>query len=704
MKVKTLFQRHRLETGGGATERYRFAAAITPEEILQSAFEVSLLRPIVAADGRDLTRVNLATSAETFPVGGLTSYVDHREDGAGGIIGRRSSREAVGLVHSVRADGDAIRGRYEFLSNGAALDLRAVAEEIVRRRQAGRPVPNIGLSPDAYFAVVDGHLAHVEQWLSVDVVSDPATGAGFEDLVREALANRERQPIVYDLNRQPLAAAPGGMGMMQIPCNYEAGGNRQNMATDPDLRQQLALQATEIRELRLAELRRVTAEESELVRRDVEDWLSERQRLNAALPSVSDAQAYAAVRRERYGQSPVRGNGIAYASSEPDGHLRLVLATADLFGANRERFVRARGLSVPANVGTIPVEPLQGINELYVILTGDKQGEQRFFPERVRLANVTTSTFSYFVQDAVNVLIEDTLDDDALGVNWYESIISRQSTPNILDVNWVRLDSFDTAPTVAEGAAYLELAWDDTEETATYLKKGGYIGITLETFLKDRTRRIVGLAQGIVSSARKAESGLVTSVFTTATGAGPTMTETSRALMNTTDVNYGTTAFAVAEFWVVSDAMAARKAAGDASWNLGRMNRPNRLVVPYTLVQEANEVVNSVLRPQESGGATQSGNIQTTNVIRAVHPDLSIVECPEFTDATNWYAVSHRPPLHPAIVLFTLRGQERPQVFLQDAETAGSMFTNDEIRLKVRHWCVAMPTNNRQFYGEVVAG
>lgn len=686
MKVKTLFQRHRLESGGEATERIRFATALTPEELTQPAFDVSLLRRVVAPDGRDLTRVDLTASLGTFPAGGVNSFRDHREDGSGGIIGRRSVNELVGLVSAPRVQGEELRARYEFLPGGPAEHLRLVAEEVIRRRAAGRPTPNFGLSPDAMFAVQDGNLSHVAQWFSVDVVFDPATGAGFEELVREALQNQPQRPQVFDLAREPLARPPG-------------------LPPEPDLRQALANQQAQLDEIHLANLRVSVAGEAEVIQRDVEDWLSERQRLHVALPTPAETQAYAATRRERYGHSPVRHNGIVTASDAPDGMLRLHLAAADLFGIGREAFLRERNLPVPASVNALQVERLRfGLPELYVTLTGDDQGIGKFFPQRIRLANVTTTTFALFIQDALIVTIEDVLDDEALGLDWFEPIVYRQEADTIDDLNWVRLNAFDEAPTVAEGAAFTELAWDDVEETATFTKKGGYIGITLETLLKNRGSRIRQLAGGIASAARKAESNLVTSTFTTAAGAGPTMTETTRALMNTTDGNYGTTAFAVGEFWVASDAMSAFKAAGDASWNLGRMNRPNRLVVPWSLVQEANEVVNSVLRPQESGGATQSGNLQTVNVIRAVHPDLSVVENPEFSDATNWYAMSHRPPLHPAIVLYNLRGYRRPRVFVQDDESSGSMFTNDEIRFKLRHWVARLVTNWRSFYGEVVAG
>ena len=43
-------------------------------------------------------------------------------------------------------------------------------------------------------------------------------------------------------------------------------------------------------------------------------------------------------------------------------------------------------------------------------------------------------------------------------------------------VKWITLGGVGELPTVAEGAAYTELTWDDSYETATWNKKGGYLG------------------------------------------------------------------------------------------------------------------------------------------------------------------------------------------------------------------------------------
>jgi hypothetical protein len=60
---------------------------------------------------------------------------------------------------------------------------------------------------------------------------------------------------------------------------------------------------------------------------------------------------------------------------------------------------------------------------------------------------------------------------------------------------------------------------------------------------------------------------------------------------------------------------------------------------------------------------------------------------PEWTDATDWAAVVD-PDLVPGLMLGEIFG-EAPQVFVAGSETDPAMFSNDESRVKVRHFLVA---------------
>jgi len=131
------------------------------------------------------------------------------------------------------------------------------------------------------------------------------------------------------------------------------------------------------------------------------------------------------------------------------------------------------------------VRPVSGIRELYLMATGDYDFRGVFDAQRVALANVTTSTMTSLVKNAFNKVILDyfnTID------RWWEPIVSQESFSSMQDLTLITLGGFADLPTVAEGAAYTELSWSDAEEVVSFVKKGGYVGVTLEMMDKDETR------------------------------------------------------------------------------------------------------------------------------------------------------------------------------------------------------------------------
>ncbi len=118
-----------------------------------------------------------------------------------------------------------------------------------------------------------------------------------------------------------------------------------------------------------------------------------------------------------------------------------------------------------------------------------------------------------------------------------------------------------TLPTVAEGAEYTELAIGDSPETASFVKYGGYIPLTLELIDRDETRKLAAYPRELASAGLRKISALVAAIFTDNSNVGPTMADTG-ALFNATAVttagghtNLLTTALAAAEWDVVSRAV-----------------------------------------------------------------------------------------------------------------------------------------------------
>jgi hypothetical protein len=140
--------------------------------------------------------------------------------------------------------------------------------------------------------------------------------------------------------------------------------------------------------------------------------------------------------------------------------------------------------------GTRPeknVRPLSGVRELYLLLSGDFEMEGMFKAERVTFANVNSSTMAGMVANALNKRV---MNEFIQYPRWWEPVVIIEDFDSLQTVRWVTLGGVGELPTVAEGAAYTELTWDDLTETATFVKKGGYLGLTMEAIDKDDTRRL----------------------------------------------------------------------------------------------------------------------------------------------------------------------------------------------------------------------
>jgi hypothetical protein len=121
------------------------------------------------------------------------------------------------------------------------------------------------------------------------------------------------------------------------------------------------------------------------------------------------------------------------------------------------------------------VQPLTGLRELYHLLSGDYEMSGLFHSDRIQFANVNSSTMAALVANALNKRL---INEFQQYPQWWAPIVTVEDFTNLQTVRWITLGGVGELPTVAEGAAYTELTWDDKTETAAFVKKGGYLGIT----------------------------------------------------------------------------------------------------------------------------------------------------------------------------------------------------------------------------------
>ena len=267
---------------------------------------------------------------------------------------------------------------------------------------------------------------------------------------------------------------------------------------------------------------------------------------------------------------------------------------------------------------------------------------------------------------------------------WWQPIAHEEDFATMDDVTWMTLGGFGDLPTVAEGAAYTELTWGDDENVVSFAKKGGYIGLTLEMIDRDRVAAARAIPRKLGLAAWRTVSSLVSALFTDNAGIGPTLTDTG-ALFNATaqttaggHANLLTTALSLDQWDTVVQAM--YQLTEQISLKPQGI-RPSYCLVPIELEKTALTIFGS---PQIPGSANNDINVRTMPVDR-------VITVPEWTDANNWAAVA--APADCQGVCIGYRFGRQPELFVADDTLTGSMFTNDEMRIKAR-FVVAVGVGN----------
>lgn len=292
------------------------------------------------------------------------------------------------------------------------------------------------------------------------------------------------------------------------------------------------------------------------------------------------------------------------------------------------------------------------------------------YQEAVALATV--------IKNTVNIM---TAVDYAGQNRWYESIVDEETSDNpIDDFTFARLFGSDSLDVVPKGSAYTEMQLHDEEETASHVKQGNFVAVHLEDLLADKITYFRNLPTRLADAWYNTLSAKVAGVFTTNSAAGPVLSDTG-ALFNNTAVgtagghaNLLTTALSHAQFDTVISAMYAQTSrplgTGRKLVDMG----PFTLLVPVGLRTTANQIRNSEYVPSTSA---------SVSAVNPYYQGIEVVQVPDWTDANDWAVLGRYRGKSPIKLVFPT-GMRTPQILAADAEVAGSMFTNDTIRYKLR--------------------
>jgi hypothetical protein len=634
---------------------------------------------------------------------GLAAFVDHPE-----WFQNHSLRNLAGITvdpywnDSTRSADGTIR----LYPNAAGNIVTNLFDAILQDAQAGEPIPNVGLSlvfwPNWKPRDNDDdprELAHFRHIQSVDFVFTPAADGRIKEAMAALSALGQEADRERDRFAQVLADAYPQLGSdiaragedldpnLGPPADVDDRRHDPNPITHERSTQMPPTEEpTPDRELWLEAMRGATARtviDASGLPQSVRDFLLTQDyqtpdQLNAAIDAqraiIADLQADDVV---QVGGTPPRASGI---SMGPNSIEQLEIALEALL----------KGVTPPSGVAA-----LSGIRELYHLLSGDYEMYGVYHPDRIYLAAVTSATMSNLTANVLNKIV---INEFQQYDRWWEPIVSIEDFASLQTVRWITLGGVGELPTVSEGAAYTEMTWDDKYETSAFVKKGGYLGITLEAIDKDDVRRLARAPRAIAQAAWLTLGKAVSAIFTDNAGVGPTLSD-AVALFDAGHSNLGTTALSWSQWIAVRTAM-MKQTELNSGERLGFLTSPRYILVPIDLEMTAIQILASEGEPGTADNDTNPLAEGDAHDARMRNARSRVIVVPFWTDTNNWAAAAD-PRLYPSIGL-GFRFGRTPEIFSVASPTAGLMFTNDTMPVKVRFFFAVGPTDYRGLYKENV--
>ncbi len=338
------------------------------------------------------------------------------------------------------------------------------------------------------------------------------------------------------------------------------------------------------------------------------------------------------------------------------------------------------------------VRPLSGIREAYILLSGDYEMRGLFVPENVHLAAVSSTTMAGIVANVLNKVVVNQFQKYP---KFWEPLVTPKNFTTLQQVSWITLGGIGELPTVKEGAAYTEMTWDDQRETDDWVKKGGYLGITLEAIDRDDTQRIQQAGPALAQGAYLTLGKTIAEIWTSSSGTGPTMSDGNHLFDAGNHSNLGSTALSPASWRSTKIAM-RKQTELNSGERLGGLVVPKFLLVPPDLEDKAIEILATSNVPETTDWRINPDAEGETRTERLRRARERVVVVDFWTDTDNWAAMAD-PDLYPGIGL-GFRFGEVPEIFSVADDKSGLMFTNDVMPIKVRYFFAVGPTDWRPHY------
>jgi hypothetical protein len=602
---------------------------------------------------------------------GQPVFIDHPQPG-----GKQSIRNLAGTLHGAMWNeserGIQLKLRPSGPSKQVLLDIQQAAKEnpAIMAAIGFSTVLNVQLNSKS-------HVTKIVRVKSVDVVIEPARGGKF----LQSLSDEENTTM----NEETTAQSPQAL---QLEANRSAaaellGETTRLQAMDAALAESQAVLVAQCEHLLTSGL--TTSKLPPVVQGRIRKSFEGR-----AFKAVELQSAISEAREEVTALTAGSSiSGPARFSNMQTSADQFELAMLDLFDVERD-----------ADKKNVKVARLSGIREAYTLATGDRDFIGGYFPEFA----LDAASFPVIIKNALNKrLAQAWAKYGAAGYDWWNKIVTVEHFDNIKQVDWAILGTIATLPTVAESGAYTQLAIGDNGETSDWTKYGGYVALTLEDIINDNIRAFKRLPDEAAMGGMRNISEKVAAIFTSASGAGPTLSDTG-ALFNataqttagghknllTTALGTDYTAWEAAAAAMYDQPMHVKNSAGVYGTGKKQAVDPKFCLVPRPLRGAANNLF-----------VTRMSSVSNVHSENLYYGEVQPITVPEFTDATDWAAVAD-PNIVPGIMLGEIFGL-MPQVVVAGKETDSAMFSNDESRLKIRQFVTVGVGNWRALHKNNVA-
>ena len=649
---------------------FQLAATSTAREYRGSLITAGRIRNVLDEPGHIYVLEDaIKTAVDAGMFEGLACFVDHSER-----WGSASMHELLGAWHSVEWDEElkAAVGTLRVYPNAETNPIAERLDQMLADLGAGIPVPDTGVS--LHFYAIWGEresyddplmLAGFKKIQSGDIVFTPAADGRILEMLSALMPQQEEATdlVAGDegmfLTREQVDAHLAASGLPETAIGSLAKGTYKDIqALDA------AIDAVErgIAALALNALAERDGAEASVTAPDMAVVLAAIGAIGERLDGMETAVNLMAE------DDTIQEMGANPRQSTPDIQ---VVDTRETLSGHVDWFFGVE--DAPA-----PPSNYRNLSQLYIALTGDSDFYGKYDAERVQFTGANVTDLPNMAVNAMNKVM--TAQFSALSFwRWFEQVTDVVGNDGSLNpMKWITLGGLSNLPTVAEKGDYTELGMGDALESSEFVKKGGYIGITLEMFRNSEMLTVRNIAKALAIAAVRTRSAAVSALFTANAGVGPTLGQDSKALFHVDHTNVATTAFSEAA-WRVARAECFKHAELNSGKALG--------VFPaFALVAADNyDLALTTFGYGEGMPTTYTPEAQS----RGLHDPRPVpLAVPDWTDSNDWgYVVD--PKVSPVIQMSYAQSagggkHPLPELFTVSSPTGGLMFTNDTLPIKVR--------------------